>query len=188
MEYKEVEEALEKFGKYVIQQAKSNLTKDNKGSGSLYNSLKYDLTLEQNAFLLDFIMEGYGIFQDAGVYGSKPSLVKNGKQKGKSTNSIFTGANGIKNKFSYKSKYPPLQPLLIWAKDKNIRFRDASGKFKRGNYKTIAFWLQKRIFAQGLAPTLFFTKPFRAAFKRLPSEVLEAFKIDVERQIILGTK
>jgi hypothetical protein len=188
MEFKEVQQALDKFGDAVIFQAKLNLKKNNQANGSLYSTLKKDLTIEQNAFLLDFIMEGYGIFQDAGVYGSDPSLVKNGKQKGKSTNSIFTGANGIKNKFSYKSKYPPLQPMITWAKYKNIRFRDERGRFKRGNYRTIGFWIQKRIFAQGLAPTLFFTKAFRKAFKKLPSELIQAFKIDVERQIIFGIK
>tara|TARA_R110000787_G_scaffold114708_2_gene224530 strand:+ start:63 stop:632 length:570 start_codon:yes stop_codon:yes gene_type:complete len=186
MEYKLVENALNKFGKYVIQQSKSNLSKDNMNSGDLYNTLAYDLTNEQSAFLLDFIMEDYGMFQDAGVFGKNPSLVKNGKQKGKHTDSVFTGAKGIKNKFSYNLKMPPLSPLMNWAKYKNIRFRDSKGQYKRGNYKTIGFWLQKRIFAQGLKPTLFFSKPFKAAFNRLPEDLLKAFKLDVERQIIYG--
>ncbi len=192
MEYKEVKEALEKFGEAVIDSAKVNLKKNDMGGGQLFNSLKSDLTAEQNAFLLDFIMEDYGMFQDAGVWGAKPSLVTTkrykGKQKGRSTNSIFTGANGIKNKFSYKSKYPPMQPLMQWAKRKNIRFRDEKGRFAKGNYRTIGFWLQKRIFAQGLKPTLFFSKAFRKEFKKLPSELLKAFAIDVERQLILGIK
>ena len=206
MEFQEVQEALEKFGDAVINGAKLNLKKDDMASGSLFKTLKKDLTLEQNIFLLDFIMEDYGKFQDAGVWGAKPSLATSynykyengkrkktgikykGKQKGRSNNSIFIGANGIKNKFSYTSKMPPLQPLINWAKYKNIRFRDEKGQFKKGNYKTIGFWLQKRIFAQGLKPTQFFSKAFRKAFKKLPNELLEAFKIDVERQIILGTK
>ena len=53
---------------------------------------------------------------------------------------------------------PPMQPLMQWAKKKNIRFRDEKGRFAKGNYRTIGFWLQKRIFAQGLKPTLFFLK------------------------------
>jgi len=192
MEYKEVKEALEKFGEAVINSAKINLQKNDMAKGSLYKSLKSDLTIEQNAFLLDFLMEDYGMFQDAGVWGAKPSLATTkrhkGKQKGRSTNSIFTGANGIKNRFSYTSKMPPMQPLMKWAKMKNIRFRDEKGRFQKGNYRSIAFWIQKSIFAQGLKPTLFFSKAFRKEFKKLPSEILEAFKIDVERQLILGIK
>ena len=192
MEYQEVKDVLDAFGDAVIDQAKINLKKTDKAGGSLYKSLKKDLTVDQGAFLLDFLFEGYGVFQDAGVWGAKPSLVTTkkykGKQKGRSTNSLFTGPNGIKNKFSYSSKKPPLEPLIKWAKYKKIRFRDSKGQFKKGNYKTIGFWLQKRIFAQGLKPTQFFSKAFRKEFKKLPSELLEAFKIDVERQIILGIK
>ena len=206
MDFKAVQEALDIFGDAVIDGAKKNLRKDDMANGSLFKSLKKDLTVEQGIFLLDFLMEDYGKFQDAGVWGAKPSLATSwnykmengkrkkttkkyvGKQKGRANNSIFIGANGIKNKFSYTSKMPPLQPLIQWAKYKKIRFRDSKGQFKKGNYKTIGFWLQKRIFAQGLKPTQFFSKAFRVAFKKLPSELLEAFKIDVERQIILGTK
>lgn len=206
MEYKEVKEALEKFGEAVVESAKTNLKKNDLAGGNLYNSLKTDLTVEQNAFLLDFLMEDYGMFQDAGVWGAKPSLATSykykrqggkrvkagikykGRQKGRATNSIFTGPTGIKNKFSYKSKMPPMQPLMQWAKRKNIRFRDEKGRFAKGNYRTIGFWLQKRIFAQGLKPTLFFSKAFRKEFKKLPSELLEAFVTDVERQLILGIK
>ena len=192
MDFKAVQEALDIFGDAVIDGAKRNLRKDDMANGSLFKSLRKDLTVEQGIFLLDFLMEDYGKFQDAGVWGAKPSLVTTkkykGKQKGRANNSIFIGANGIKNKFSYSSKRPPLEPLIKWAKYKNIRFRDSKGQFKKGNYKTIGFWLQKRIFAQGLKPTQFFSKAFRKAFKKLPSELLEAFKIDVERQIILGTK
>ena len=206
MEFKEVEDALEKFGQAVIDSAKVNLKKNKIDDGNLFNSLKYKLTPDQNAFLLDFIMEDYGKFQDAGDWGAKPSLATTyhykrqggkrvkagtkykGRQKGRSTNSIFTGPNGIKNKFSYTSKMPPMQPLMEWGKRKNIRFRDDQGRFKKGNYRTIGFWLQKRIFAQGIKPTQFFSKAFRKEFKKLPSELLEAFVIDVERQLILGIK
>jgi hypothetical protein len=206
MDFKAVQEALDIFGDAVIDGAKKNLRKEDMANGSLFKSLKKDLTVEQGIFLLDFLMEDYGKFQDAGVWGAKPSLATSwnykmengkrkkttkkyvGKQKGRANNSIFIGANGIKNKFSYTSKMPPLQPLIDWAKYKKIRFRDSKGQFKKGNYKTIGFWLQKRIFAQGLKPTQFFSKAFRIAFKKLPSELLEAFKIDVERQIILGSK
>jgi|TARA_X000001382_G_scaffold126682_1_gene113572 hypothetical protein len=206
MDYKEAEKVLEAFGDAVIAQAKTNLDKNDMGGGSLYNSLKKDLTVDEGIFLIDFLMLDYGMFQDAGVWGSKPSLATTykykrqngkrvkagikykGKQKGRKTNSLFTGPTGIKNKFQYKSKRPPMQPLMEWAKKKNIRFRDEQGRFTKGNYRTIGFWLQKRIFAQGLKPTQFFSKAFRKEFKKLPSELLEAFKLDIERQIILGIK
>ncbi len=74
---------------------------------------------------------------------------------------------------------PPLAPLIKWAKFRNIRLRDNKGKFAKGNYRTIGFILQKRIFAQGIKPSLFFTKPFTRAFKNLPEEVVDAFGLDL---------
>ena len=35
MQFKNVDEILNKYGKYVVQQSKSNLTKDKKGGGSI---------------------------------------------------------------------------------------------------------------------------------------------------------
>jgi len=176
MEFKEIMKAYSAFGKYVVKQGRTNLSKKTKSpnnyTGALYNSLKSSVKESDGEVLLTILMDSYGMFQDAGVYGSDPSLVKNGKQKGKSTNTIF-------GRYSYKSKMPPMKPFIGWAKFNKIRFRDKGGKYKKGNYRTIAFWLQKRIFAQGIKPTLWFTKPFRAAFQRLPKEVAQAFAADL---------
>ena len=177
MELTNVDIVLNVFAKRVIKQARTNLTKKKKElkSGDLYNSLKFNPpSIDQGSVILKFLMEAYGKFQDAGVYGSNPSLVKEGIQKGRSTNTIF-------EKYSYKSKMPPLAPLEKWAKANNIRFRDPkTGRFEKGNYKTIGFWLQKRIFAQGLSPTLFFSKPFRKAFETLPDQLAKAYRLDIE--------
>ena len=72
-----------------------------------------------------------------------------------------------------------MKPLMDWAKFNKIRFRDKKGKYMKGNYKTIGFWLQKRIFAQGIKPTLWFTKPFRKAFENLPADLSKAFAADL---------
>ena len=70
---------LDDYGKYVVQQAKTNLTKDvdkfgsNKGGGKLYESIKYELDIEPNIFLLNFLMEDYGQFVDKGVRGKESS-------------------------------------------------------------------------------------------------------------------
>jgi hypothetical protein len=161
--------ALNDFGKNVIKQSRSNLTRANaKNKGNLYNSLAFNLSIGKSSFTLAFSMEDYGQFIDEGVRGANPSSVKNGKQK----------AQG--SPFSFKNKKPPMQPLMEWAKSKNIRLRDAKGKYTKGNYRTIGFILQKRIFAQGIKPTMFFTKAFVSSFKSLPDEVVEAYNLDIQ--------
>ena len=95
---------------------------------------------------------------------------------------IFVILNSIFGKFSYRTKKPPMQTLREWAVRNNIRFRDKkTGQFRRGGMTTIAFWLQKRIFAQGLAPSMFFTKPFQQYYNALPDAILENFGLEIER-------
>ena len=48
-----LKEALDNFGKYVVQQSRSNLTKKDKNvSKGLYNSIKYDTKVSKNSFEL----------------------------------------------------------------------------------------------------------------------------------------
>ena len=71
------QEALTKFAKYVIQQSRTNLTKQKRNaSGKLYESLGYDLNVSPNSFSLEFFMEDYGAYIDEGVHGSKSSYIE----------------------------------------------------------------------------------------------------------------
>lgn len=178
MELKASEKLLEKYKKYVIQQARSNLSKGrNNLSKTLYNSLKGEIVSEEGYAIVGFRMELYGQFLDEGVKGANPSLVKNGKQKAPNS------------RFRFKNKRPPSGAIADWAKKRGIRLRNESGQFEKGNYKTLGFIIANRIYAQGIKPTLFFTKPFEAGFKKyiveqMPKEV----KIDVDRIVDLNLK
>lgn len=176
MELNNLDEILNRYAKYVVQQAKSNLTKDQKGAGALYNSISYDVEQDAADFLVDFLMEDYGIFVDEGVKGANPSLIKGGVQK------------APLSKFKYTNKMPPMQILADWAKSKNIRFRNAKGQYQKGSNRSMGFALQRSIFAQGLRGNNFFSKPFIAGLEKLPTDMLKAFSLDIENAIILGTK
>ena len=73
--------------------------------------------------------------------------------------------------------------MAQWAKKKNIRLRDEQGRFKKGNYNTIGFLISKSIFEKGLKPSLFFTKPFERAIKRLPEDLQDAFGEDIKNML-----
>jgi len=163
-----VKDSLNKFAKYVVQQSRSNLTKGKKNvSKSLYNSIDYDLTVSPNSFSLSFIMDEYGMYQDKGVSGTKKKY---------------------NTPFKYTNKMPPIKPLADWAKFKNIRLRDAKGKFAKGNYKTIGFLISRSIYRKGIKPSLFFTKPFERSFKNLPDEVVKAFALEIENLLDFTTQ
>ena len=71
MELQETQKILNSFAKYVIQQSRSNLTKTNKNaSKKLYNSLDYKILSDSSGFILKFLMEEYGAYQDQGVSGT----------------------------------------------------------------------------------------------------------------------
>ncbi len=163
-----VKDSLNKFAKYVVQQSRSNLTKGKKNvSKSLYDSIGYDLTVSPNSFSLSFIMDEYGMYQDKGVSGTEKKY---------------------NTPFKYTNKMPPIKPLADWAKFKNIRLRDAKGKFAKGNYKTIGFLISRSIYRKGIKPSLFFTKPFERSFKNLPDEVVKAFALEIENLLDFSTK
>lgn len=164
MRLKKTQEAVRLFGKRVIQQARTNLTKKKMNVGNaLYDSLKFKPRFTRKHLYIDFEMMDYGPFVDKGVKGTKSNYVENSKSP-----------------FSYKSKRPPIKPLAEWAKAKRIRLRDEKGRFARGNYQSIGYVLSKSIFEKGIRATMFFTKPFQNEFKKLPDQVINYFGQDID--------
>ena len=175
MQFKNVDDILNKYGKYVVQQSKSNLTKDKKGGGDLYNSVSYKIEKSQGDFLLDFLMEDYGAFVDKGV-------------KGKT--STYPETSAALSKFQYGSgtgkKGGLTKGINAWLKKKRFQFRDKKGRFM--SYESMTYLIARSIYNKGLKANLFFTKPFEAGLKRLPDDLIKGFALDIENAIILGTK
>ena len=79
--FEESKKELKIFADYVIQQSRSNLSRDrgNKkypnrnDTGKLYKSLSYDIEVEKGALLVQFFMEDYGEFVDECVRGANPN-------------------------------------------------------------------------------------------------------------------
>ena len=177
MKQSEVQKELERFRDYVIKEARSNLTRNKKNdSKGLYQSLKGNVKAMPNSFYMDFEMNDYGKFQDKGVKGKDPSKVsKNARIKGQQApNSPYKFGSG-----SAAGQWGMfVSNIQKWAQKRNIRLRDDKGKYKKGGYSTIAQIIAGNIYNRGIKPSLFFTKPFEAAFKRLPNELIEKFGLD----------
>ena len=174
--YKNLNGVLEQYSKYVIQQAKTNLTKDKKGGGNLYNSLSYDILIENEDFLVDFLMEDYGQFVDKGV-------------KGKT--STYPETQAALSQFQYGSGTGPKGGLTKginkWLKKQKFQWKDKkTGRFM--SYETMSFLIARSIYNKGLKANLFFTKPFEKGLEKLPQNLYDAFVLDVDSSIILGKK
>ena len=177
MKQSEVQKELERFRDYVIKEARKNLTRSQKNdSQGLYQSLKGKVKAMPNSFYMDFEMNQYGKFQDKGVKGKDPSKVsKNARIKGQQApNSPYKFGSG-----SASGQWGMfVSNIQKWAQKRNIRLRDDKGKYKKGGYSTIAQIIAGNIYNRGIKPSLFFTTPFEAAFKRLPDELVEKFGLD----------
>lgn len=158
MEKDEQQIILEKFRDYVIQQARSNLSKLKKNSSrKLYDSISAEIKAMPNSLRLYFDMEEYGFYQDKGVSGTKKKY---------------------NTPFSYTNKMPPPKAFDKWIVKKGIAPRKKDGKFT--TRKGLKFAIARSIFEKGIKPSLFFTKPFEKAFKNLPDEMIEAYGLEAE--------
>jgi hypothetical protein len=152
-----IQKELKRFTDYVVKEARTNLTRLKKNSTkTLYDSLKGNVKVSTSSFEMSIEMEEYGHFQDKGVSGKKVKY---------------------NTPYSYKSKMPPPSKLDKWIVRKGIAPRDKKGNFI--SRKSLQFLIARSIFNNGIKPSLFLTKPFEAAFKTLPDELVEKFGLEV---------
>ena len=171
---KNVNDELNRFAKYVISQSRANLTRGKKNSSNkLYNSLDSNVKVSKNSFEITFLMEEYGVFQDKGVKGTKSNYLEN-------KNSPFSykskgGKNGLKG-------MPPPKAFDKWIVRKGLKgIRNNKGQFI--SRKSLQFMIARSVFEKGIKASMFFTKPFEKAFKNLPKELVDAYRLDVEQLI-----
>ena len=168
LEREETIKALERFKKHVITQSKRNLTnKDKNVRKTLWNSIGGEIFVGKSnrSIGLYFEMEEYGQFQDLGVKGKTSS--------NKAPESPYKFGTGTGKKGGLT------QGIEKWVNARRFQFRDENGKFL--SYKSTAFIITRSIYNKGLKPSYFFTKPFEAAFKNLPEELVEKYKLDLEQ-------
>ena len=169
----EFKKAMEKYAKYVVQQARSNLSKGkNNASKQLYNSLSYEVKQNRTSggqfatgYNAEFFMEEYGTYQDLGVHGSKSSYVENRKSP-----------------FRYTTKQPPTKAFDKWIKIKGIKGRDKkTGRFITD--QSLKFIIARSIKNKGIRASLFFTKPFEAGINKYGDEIAGGFADDILKQL-----
>lgn len=72
MQGENTKRALDKFGKYLVKQSRSNLSKKKKNvTNKLYDSLDYSIRSSDVSFEFDFLMEAYGEWVDKGRKAGK---------------------------------------------------------------------------------------------------------------------
>tara|TARA_R110001632_G_scaffold205138_1_gene328747 strand:- start:68 stop:616 length:549 start_codon:yes stop_codon:yes gene_type:complete len=166
-----IERRLNSFGKQVVKDSKDILQKE-KGSTSLGESIRFEVTQEANGYSTKFYMADYGGYLDKGVSGNK---VKQSyiNYDGKKVSSPGKG---------YTTKGPPIDILSKWIKRKGIKPKG----FKRGRSKDtgqfvsgFAFLISRKIRREGIKSLSFFQKPLGLEFKKLEKDFLKILTLDI---------
>jgi len=165
-----VTKAFDKFGKYVVQQSRTNLTKkDKNATKELYNSLGYKIKQSKNSFEFSISMEDYGLYIDRGVKGVGGT---------KADGSSWDKKKVTNNDFKYRNKRPPAKVFNGWVIKRGIAPRSKTGQFT--SRKSVMFAIAESVYHTGLETTNFFSLPFERGFKNLPDEIVEAYGLDME--------
>jgi hypothetical protein len=161
-----VENYLKSFGKKVVSQAKNTLKTSGKTvSGTLLNSINYEVVKQNGEFNIMFKMADYGKFVEKGV-------------SGKETRRYYTDYKNQKRKtpFAYKSKMPPTSVFDKWVIKRGIAPRDKQGRFI--SRKSLKFLIARKIFKHGIQGISFYSKPLNRFIKDFPKQFALNFNKD----------
>lgn len=154
----DVKKVLTKFRDLVIKDAKKELVRQGKkSSGNLYNTIDGEVEVYKNSFRMYFELGDYGEFVDKGVSGTKKKY---------------------KTPFKFTNKMPPPKEIEKWVKKKGLKGRNKKGRFI--THKSLSFLIARSIKQKGMKPSLYFTKPFNKHFKKLSSDIVEAFGLEID--------
>lgn len=175
LKLEKVNKTIQMFRDYVIKEAKDNLNRSkHNNSGSLANSIKGEIVTEDNYTIVGFKMNDYGTFVDLGVKGKTSST--------KAPNSPYKFGSGTGRKGGLT------KGINQWVRQKGFQFRDRkSGRFL--SYDSTAYLITRSIFNKGIKPSLFFTKPFEAGYRKyIDTDLIKAFSQDIDTIIDYNLK
>lgn len=155
---------LQTWKTYVVNQAKSNLTRSKKkASGALHKSIKGFVSSKMNRDLkgkftggstmpsISFEMLQYGKFIDEGVRGSKSNYVENRTSP---------------NKFRNGKKSVPVKAISAWLG-------------RKGKDKKLAFIIARSIYEKGIKKTGFFEKALNKRYNVTMHKYHRAIATDI---------
>jgi len=181
MDTQNLERFLKSFGRQVMKEAKLSLasSKDalgkSRGDTALGNSIRFEVTADEQGFTTKFYMEDYGEYLDKGVSGNK-----------KEHSYINTAGENVKSPYKYTTKGPPIDILSKWIKKKGIKGHGVkkgrsknTGQFISG----FAYLISRKIKREGIKSLSFFQKPLGIEYKKLKKGFLTELKLDIESYI-----
>ena len=171
-----IERYLNSFGKYVVKQSRTNLTKAKKNvTKELYNSISYKVTQNAQGYSVQLFMADYGTFVDKGVSGTKKARSFR-NYKGKVIQSPYKYGTGSSKVGKAKGGMSGI--MSKWVKKKGFQWRNKeTGKFM--SYKSMGYLIARSIYSKGIQGISFFQRPLELALKGFGEEMLGAVRDDI---------
>lgn len=181
-----IQAKLHEFAKEVVRKAKLELgakrkityndgTSKNRrmvATGKLQNSINYVVTAGGVHPTIQFFMERYGKYLDAGVSGLKYK-VRGG--------SIYKYGKLQQSSVSHQ------EALYKWIKARNIKARDPeTGSFIKttdAKRRSMAYFMARKIKERGLPKTSFFSKGFEELYEQFPAQLQFLIAEEIEKFI-----
>ena len=170
-----LERYLNSFGKYIVQQSRTNLTKGKKNvDNNLYNSINFKVVKSGTGLNIQFNMADYGTFVDKGVSGTEKTRVYKDWQ-GKTVSSPYK-----------RTKQPPSGIIEKWIKTRGLKGRVDKDWKSAGNKggqfitnKSLAYLIGRKIKLQGTQGISFFQRPIMLGLKKFMPDLLKAVRDDI---------
>jgi hypothetical protein len=170
------ERYLESFGRYIIKQSRTLLSKKKKNiTKELYNSLRFEVKKQRGKLIVNFYMLDYGTFVDKGVSGNKKDQ----------SYRDYKGSVKVTD-YKYTTKGPPIDIISKWIKRRGIKPEGTGrGRSKKtGQYISgLAYLISKKIKRDGIKGISFFQRPLELGLKNFGKDLLGNVKEDIIKGI-----
>ena len=176
----ETKKELDIFGQMLVVGTKNKLSlKKMNSTGKLGESIRYDIVEQEDGNLVfQYTMFDYGYYQDEGVGGANPQLVKG---INKAPNSRFKMGKG-----KGKGKGKLREAISKWIRAKGIIGLPRKGR-NAPTHDQLVFLISRSIWAQGLEPKLFFTNTWNEQTQLIEDKLIKSVLKDAEKLFIATT-
>lgn len=170
-----LEDKLKEVAEKLYDEVQMNLRAKGKvNTGALSDSIDVQVVEEDNNYILQYTMLNYGYYQDEGVRGKNPAMIKNGYQK--APLSRFKFGSGSSGSGSLRDG------IDKWVRSKKIVFRNRVGKIMPHN--STVFLISRSIYFTGLEPSMFFTDSWEKMVEEAKPEIQDVLIKDLKKLVI----
>ena len=180
METDKTRKYLESFGKYIVKQARTILTKKGKNvTKELYNSLEFKVVETLFGYEVNFYSADYGAFVDKGVSGTNKKQDYTDPYGENKTSPFRFGTN---SSLVSKAKGGMSGIMSKWVKKKGFQWRDKqTGKFM--SHKSMGYLIARSIYSKGIKGVAFYQRPLQLALPKFGVELASALIDDLRLEI-----